>query len=136
MIIKRRTIDETEPWMMSYIDMATLLVAFFVTLLSVTQLNTAKMEMLSKFFSQEGGEYKTMPLVELAQKFEELVKQYAQDQSIRITLTERGVEINVVEKLLFDLGKSDIKDEAKKALSSIAVILKNPTVQDRRIIVE
>lgn len=129
-----KLIDETEPWMISYADMVTLLLAFFVTLISATQISKVKLELLSKYFATTPSS--TMPITELAERIDSLVKGSPAKDSIKVFLTDKGVEINVVEKLLFDKGKVELKPECLPILNTIEALLAHPSVKERKVIVE
>lgn len=60
-----------------------------------------------------------------------------QDQElITLVQSKRGAAIAVSDRLLFDLGKSDVKPEASKALDQVADILKTPKYSSTNVLIE
>ncbi len=56
-----------------------------------------------------------------------------QDGQIQITQLQDKLSVNIVEKILFDTGKADIKPEGKAVLSRVVPILKQLSGQQVRI---
>jgi chemotaxis protein MotB len=138
LITPKRIIDETEPWMMSYIDMATVLISFFIIIVSFSQFNPVKIEILSKYFEIKSQQQKeeTIPLYKLAELFNNIVQESKLQHSVKVYLTDKGVEISVIEKILFDRGKADIREESIPILTEIGKLLNHPAVAKRKIVVE
>ncbi len=55
---------------------------------------------------------------------------------ITLVQSKRGAAIAVSDRLLFDLGKSDVKPEAGKALDQVADILKTPKYATTNVLIE
>ncbi len=66
---------------------------------------------------------------------EKQLKKEIGDKDVRLEMAERGLVIIFLAEVLFDSGKSDIKEEAHSALEKIAKIL-NKNVADRNIGIE
>lgn len=130
--IQRRYFEESEPWLLSYSDMVTLLLAFFVLFFAISNLDQTKFEMIMDYFSRS----ETMPLHQLEQRFNELIEQHQLQESVDVQLTPDGLLVNFQDKILFDSGKADLKPEAYPVLEALADILKAPEVQEREIRVE
>jgi len=133
--IKRPMIDEGEPWLISYADVVTLLLCFFVTLLSATSIDKSRLESLAEMFGDDTVQ-KTMSLPELKKQVQNLVVSSDLKDMVEVKLTERGVEIQVKEKLLFGAGKADLNVEAQKVLAKLAGMLNSQAVKERRVIIE
>lgn len=61
------------------------------------------------------------------------LKNEIQDGQIQITQLQDKLSVNIVEKILFDTGKAEIKPEGKNVLSRVAAILKDLSGQQIRI---
>lgn len=61
------------------------------------------------------------------------LKNEIQDGQIQITQLQDKLSVNIVEKILFDTGKAEIKPEGKNVLSRVAMILKEISGQQIRI---
>jgi len=134
--------------MTTYGDLITQVLIFFVLLFSFSNVDTNKFNavMLSLQGSLgvmdggmsvvegdfiEGGETGEFLISEqerqvfeiLQEKIEEIV---AEDnlKGVQVNLDERGLVIRLVEGVLFDSGKAEIKDEAKVILDKLAPLLK------------
>jgi chemotaxis protein MotB len=127
-----RTKSDDQPWLLSYSDMVTLLLAFFVLFFSISQVDQVKFEMIMEYFSKS----ETMPLHQLEKKFKELVEQHNLQQSVEVSLTPDGLLVNFQDNILFDSGKADLKENSFPVLVALADILKAPDVMERRIQVE
>jgi chemotaxis protein MotB len=123
---------EDQPWLLSYADMVTLLLAFFVLFFSISQIDQVKFEMIMEYFSKS----ETMPLHQLEKKFKELVEQHNLQQSVDVSLTPDGLLVNFQDNILFDSGKADLKPNSFPILNALADILKAPDVSERKIQVE
>lgn len=130
--IHRKANQESQPWLLSYSDMVTLLLSFFVLFFAISQVDPVKFEMIMEYFSQN----QTMPLRELELKFQELVQEHNLQESVDVDLTPDGLLVNFQDNLLFDSGKADLKPNSFAVLSALAEILKSPDVAKRRIQVE
>ncbi|MBM3270306.1 MAG: OmpA family protein [Candidatus Sericytochromatia bacterium] len=129
-----------EPWLITYADMVTLLMALFIVLLSVSTVDQQKAEeMVEAVKEGAGAEGKTkgkMTFQEIKAKVEkEIQSQNMQDQ-VEAKLTPRGIDINFSSQLFFDAGKAELKPEAQKVLDAAARILKEIKVDDAKIAIE
>ncbi|MFC2061682.1 flagellar motor protein MotB [Elusimicrobiota bacterium] len=124
--------DDENQWMFSYSDMVTLLFTFFVLLYAISNPDPVKIQLLSNYFSKE----KKMTFTELQQKIEEYIVDNKVQQQVAVKLTSKGVEINFKDKVLFDIGKANLKDVAYPILTEIGKLLNYEEITDRKISVE
>jgi len=125
--------ESTDAWLMSYADMITLLMCFFVVLISMSVINPVKVEMLSQYF---GKTENRMTMSQLDQTIKKFITDENLQTEVKSKLTLRGVEISFKDKLLFDIGKADLKPSVIPVLEKMAVLLKQPEIIDRKISVE
>jgi len=71
---------------------------------------------------------------EVKKKIDEVVAKSGIDNSIEVTIKERGIEISIRDSLLFKSGSSDIEPKAKETIVQIGNILHN--LSDNQIRVE
>lgn len=111
-------------WLVSYADMMTLLVGFFVILLSFSRIDQEQLEALKKVLSIEfGGSYHA-PFGTLADRIRaELDKQGLGNQYV-IKQNESGVIIAFRGSVFFDLGSAALRPEGQKLLASIIPVIK------------
>lgn len=124
--------EDSQPWLLSYSDMVTLLLAFFVLFFAISQVDQAKFETIMQYFSQKN----TMPLHVLEQKFKELVQEHYLQKSVDVQLTPDGLLVNFQDNILFESGKAELNTRAYPILDALAGILREPAVAQRSIQVE
>lgn len=135
--------------MLTYGDMVTQVLAFFVLLFSFSYLDQAKFEasLMSirgalgvldggQMIQPQGGQYDLEDLREQAQQHAEQeqleqiaagIRQYAAaqklDNAIRLSIDERGLVIRLADTVLFDRGRAEIKPEARAILDRLAEVI-------------
>lgn len=122
--------QEDELWLISYADLLTLLIGFFVLLLAVSPVKMAQFERMAASIS--GGA--PPPLEELKEKVDEFISQEGLQQQVRAHEEADGLAIEFKDALLFDSGSADIRADGNKAISSIARMLR--TLPKRAVIIE
>lgn len=144
-------------YMLTYGDMMTLLLCFFVMLLSMSTIDPAKfMVAASSFQNAFSGvlkEFPTIPIhkeiltprlggdeqnkrmaMQAAREIQEAVKKEKLDEAIKVKVTEKGIAIKVSDPILFELGKADVKPHFAGILSEIVRIINK--IPDNEIRVE
>jgi len=158
-LFKRKRKDEKhsgmERWLITYSDMITLLLIFFIVMYSLGQLDLEKFRYLAQSLSQAmggGGEIlispgpsvasgksgvKSLPskaeqqeLKQLAKVKEELtsyIKKSDLQAKVSVTSEERGVVLSFQEEVLFVIGSAELTPEATEVIRKISpVLLKVP----------
>ncbi len=152
--MKRRKTEEehenNERWLITYADLITLLLAFFIMMYVFSKKDTQKYDEvvghLKTIFtgaSAAGGHTKvTTPVpfdlpIKIAQGSSEEVQKKlegelksltdngASKKNISVFVDERGIVIRILDKAFFDEGKADFKEKAKSALDKIVPVLKS-----------
>lgn len=126
--------ENLERWLITYADLITLLLAFFIMMYAISRGDHTKHSEISGhlrsiFLSGSGlldGVAKD-PLdslrIELLREIEELNDRYGVGQ-ISVAREERGIVIRILDRAFFDEGKADLTEDAKVALRALAPILK------------
>ncbi len=135
--------DDTQEWLVTYADTITLLMSFFVILLSISVIDSAKYEALksevSKFFGMQHVLKQEMVVIskeELAKlinpDFDNLTKELKKiiekenlTGKVEVQETSTGVTVSFLDELAFDEAKAIIKPEAYKFLDKTSAILNN-----------
>lgn len=125
--------DDDNLWLMSYADMMTLLLGFFVLIVAVSSIDAVKFEAVSRQFARD---QKRMTFRQLEQKVRSFIAAEHIQSDVSVVLTARGMEINFKDKLLFDSGSAELKPEAREVLARIAPLLRYREIAQRRISVE
>jgi chemotaxis protein MotB len=85
--MQRRPSQHEDNWLMSYADLITNLLLFFVILLTAASVSTAKMQQVAKVMS---GEEMPESLAEIKEQVDEQIKERSLEEMIRTDLTDEG----------------------------------------------
>jgi chemotaxis protein MotB len=140
-IRRRRKSDEhenLERWLLTYADLITLLLAFFVVMYSMSQVDAKKFGKMAEALNGvlKGGDsvIKTEVasnktghgllqlgnLKMIQQQIDERFKQINRQGEIKSELTERGLVVHIMESALFGEASADLKTRALEILDLIA----------------
>lgn len=126
--------DDNE-WMMTYSDAITLLLAFFVLIVAVSQVNEGKLEELKDGWGKVVDAEAHLPMQELTADIQEIVEQKNLD-SVVVTAVTDGIRIDLDSENLYDSGSASLKPEGKVLISEFAEAMKEVDLTGRSIIVE
>jgi len=135
-------------WLLTYSDMITLLMVFFIVLYAVSQVNNAKYQVLMKALKQvlsgqqvivqTGGKTPVPPpvvgktpsqksqpqdLEKLAQEIQQVAKSSGMQADVSVTVATVGVRVSFLNGILFDLGRATIRPQSFPLLRHIGAIL-------------
>jgi chemotaxis protein MotB len=152
MTLRRKKSEEDkenlERWLLTYADLITLLLAFFVMLYVFSKQDTRKYDamtmQLKAIFSggtgvvDKGGRTGDQVLegstpgpsnIEIKRQLESQVKDISQSEAqgnnISVITDERGIVIRIMDKAFYDTGKADLKDKARETLDKISPVIKS-----------
>lgn len=127
--------DDESNWLVSYADMMTLLVGFFVMLQSFSKVDMMKYEQIKRETTKVfGGEYK-VPFEKLSQQMKEMVKKENLTDQVMFQETEDGITITFRGALFFDSGLAKLKVEAIDLLGKLIPVI-SEQAKDFGIVVE
>ncbi len=136
--------ENLERWLLTYADLITLLLAFFIILYSMSKIDAEKFREVSRalrtvlrgtgplalppdsrFVDEEIGDgvIKLGDLGVLKREIEIKLEELGLSDNIRATLDRRGLIIRVSESAFFDLGSAELRLEAEEILHLIAGFL-------------
>jgi chemotaxis protein MotB len=141
---RKRVGDESNPerWLLTYADLITLLLAFFIVMYSMSKLDAKKFGRMADAFSgilhgghlvmetsAEAGDpghgmLKLGELKMLRREIEQKIETQELDDQIETIQDERGLVIRVMESAAFDPGKADLKPQMYSILDVLARELK------------
>lgn len=137
---RRRVEDDEnlERWLLTYSDLITLLLAFFVVMYSMSQIDAKRFGQMAKALHGvlKGGEsvlnydeaqpstdghglLKLGNLRMLQARVEERFKGIDRLDDVSSEITERGLVIHIVDRALFDEGEADLEPQAVEVLNLI-----------------
>jgi chemotaxis protein MotB len=136
--------ENLERWLLTYADLITLLLAFFIVMYSMSQLDAKKFGKMSQALSgvlkgggtpiKKGDDVGVAPgkgvlpisqLMSIGEKIKEGLKRQGEDKLVSPELTERGLVIHIMEQALFREGSADLEPKARMTLDIVADNLKN-----------
>jgi chemotaxis protein MotB len=116
-------------WLVSYADMMTLLVGFFVILLSFATIDPKKFDEARKSVTEEfGGKYQ-VPYAKLAEALREVAKKLGVGDQFLIKESTSGIEISSRGTVFFNTGSADLKEEAQNVLLKMIEVVKSDPSQ-------
>jgi chemotaxis protein MotB len=128
--------DEGEGnWLVSYADMMTLLVGFFVILLSFAQVDQEKFEKVKESVSQKFGGLYERPFGDFADRLRANLNKAGVGDQVAIKTDESGIEVSFLGTAFFNTGSVDFKPGVRELLDSILPEIKAES-EDLRIVIE
>jgi chemotaxis protein MotB len=113
---------QDELWLISYADMLTLLVGFFVLIIASVPLRRSSFERIAAALSSS---QRPAPLEELREKVDKLVERSPElKDRVRTRDDAEGLGIEFKDALLFDSGSAALRPEARPAIDEIAHLLR------------
>lgn len=136
--------DYINRWVVSYADFVTMLLALFMVLFAIVRIDNSKLvefqTKMQKTFAgktinnvtkyQGNGQISAIQNPEIEKLFRENI---SQSKSIKLLKGDKGLIIRVNNKMLFDEGSAEIKENAKDSLNGIINVL---TKIDNPVIIE
>ena len=133
-------------YMLTWGDMCTLLLCFFVMLLAMSTIDPAKFDVAASSFqnafsgvlesfpsvliTQEvlvprlgGNEQNKRLAVDAARRIRKAVKSENLEDAIKVKVTESGIAVKVADPIGFDIGDAEIKPELMSVLGQVAEII-------------
>lgn len=116
--------DGEHLWLVSYADMVTLLLGFFILLLSFSKIDPAKLEKVKQSASQVfGGEYK-IPFGQLTDELKKATAEAGVSDQVFFEQTAEGIQVTFKGALFFDSGSASLRSVAKDLLAKVIPVVK------------
>ena len=129
--------DSSSSWLITYSDAITLLLAFFVMILSVSDLNQGKVEALKEGLSEMmTGEAPPTPFTDIKKGLEELIENNNLQDQVSVTLDAKGVKIEFANVALYQSGSADIKAESIPTLKEVTRVIRETSHKTHMVEVE
>ena len=109
-----------ESWLLSYADLITNLLLFFVVLLTAANLSKGRMQQIAKSIS---GTESPASLESIRKEIEAQIAQRNLKDLVRTTIAGDGLELSLNSGLVFDSGKAKIRPELEQTLGSMLQVL-------------
>lgn len=123
-----RSGEDQEDWMLSFVDLITLLMGCFVIMYTLKSADVSKHEQMSQSIHEAVGDAspdKTEKLdyTGFYQNISEYIKSEGLEANTQIRLTNTGVEISTEGSMLFEPGSADLNDNSQSLITKIATSL-------------
>lgn len=114
--MRRRTRVSEEGWLLSYADMITNLLLFFVVLLTASQLSRVKMQEIARHVSDADN---PTSLENIKKEVDQKIKEAGMEKMVRSELTDEGLEFSLNSGVVFDVGSAVVRAEWDDMLSKL-----------------
>lgn len=129
--------DSSSSWLVTYSDVITLLLAFFVMILSVSDLNQGKIESLKEGLAEViSSEQPATPFTDIKQGLDDYVAQHGLEEQVSVTLDPLGVQVEFANVALYDSGSADLKSDATPLLQELSRVIRDVSHGSHTIEVE
>ncbi len=141
--------ENNERWLLTYSDLITLLMIFFVVMYATSNLNAEKYERMSNSFKGVfgggenivgigGGSYSSSEEIGLVEKapnlldelsnvkteVDKLINESSLNSVMSTKVEERGLVISFTDRMFFESGKADTTEKMRAELADVSKILK------------
>jgi len=118
--------DSSSSWLVTYSDAITLLLAFFVMIQAVSDLNQGKIESLKEGLAEVISSQKVeTPFSEIKLGLDEYLVQHGLEDEVSVTLDKQGVRVEFANVALYDSGSADLKAGATPILEELSRVIRD-----------
>ena len=129
--------DESHAWLLTYADAVTLLLAFFVMLMSFSKVDIVTFEQVKAGIARDLGQRSiARPAAQLRAELDRLVDSLGVADAVHINIYERGIVLELASNAFYLLGTATLRPEARPILERVAETLKTPVYSKFRIAIE
>lgn len=118
--MQRRARGHEEGWLLSYADLITNLLIFFVMLLTAANLNKGRMQQIVKAIS---GAESPASLESIRREIDAQIASQKLQDLVRTEVSAEGLELSLNSGLVFDSGKAAIRPDLEQTVSSMLKVL-------------
>jgi chemotaxis protein MotB len=127
--------EEKEDWLLSYADMITLLLAFFVLMLSISKFDATKAEKVTGGLSKGiGGHDVVQPIDTLKAEAQQQAKALKlDDNQVTVSTDDRGMVLELDGGTFFDANSAELEAQFLPALTKMGQMLSAPKYADFQV---
>lgn len=118
--MQRRTVGNEEGWLLSYADLITNLLLFFVVLLTAANLSKGKMQQIAKSIS---GQESSQSLSAIQKEIDAQIQAKQLQELVRTELNDDGLKLSLNSGLVFDSGRAQIRADVEQVVTSMLQVL-------------
>jgi chemotaxis protein MotB len=125
LFIVTRSKDDQDEWMLSFVDLITLLMGCFVIMYALKSADASKLEQMSKSIHAVIGDDRAkkneaLDYTSLYQTISDYIKNQGLENYAQVKLTKVGVEVSAEGGMLFEPGSADLNNSSQELISKIA----------------
>ncbi|MCA2961349.1 MAG: flagellar motor protein MotB [Silvanigrellales bacterium] len=114
--MRRRKGTSEEGWLLSYADLITNLLIFFVMILSASSISTVKLQKMSQSLS---GKTSSTSLDQIKKRVDEKIREDKLEGMVSTRLTDEGLELSLNSGIVFDIGSAVVRSEWDPVLAKL-----------------
>lgn len=118
--MQRRRGRSEESWLISYADLITNLLLFFVVLLMAANISTTKMQQIAKAMS---GQETPQSLESIKEEIDQRIQELSMEELVRTDLADEGLKLSLDSGLVFKLGEARIDPEMEHIIDDMLGVL-------------
>ena len=112
--------EAAEDWLLSYADMITLIMAFFIILVSMSKIDAGKYEEVQAGMAKDVGNREvTKPLQDMKSELLGQVAGAGVEDSVDVGRDDKGIVLNLASGAMFKPGSADIRPEILPLIKEI-----------------
>jgi chemotaxis protein MotB len=139
MMPPRKTISEenTDSWLMSYADMITLLMCFFIIFVSVSEPKKEKFSVITEGLANKFGSVDlSTPFEGVFRAMQTVIETRQVFRDVAIAKSENSIDMELSASAFFERDSAKLSEEKLPVLAELADSLKTVSFMDYRITVE
>lgn len=118
--MQRRRNRSEDTWLISYADLFTNLLLFFVVLLMAANISTSKMQQIAKSMS---GQEVPQSLESIKEEIDQRIRELAIEERVHTEVTTEGLKLSLDSGLVFASGEATIHPEMESVVASMLAVL-------------
>ncbi|MCK5688166.1 flagellar motor protein MotB [Myxococcota bacterium] len=118
--MRRRKHGQEEGWLLSYADLITNLLIFFVMLLGASQISRTRMQQISRSLS---GKSNPASLESIQKEVDKEIKNRGLQDVVRSDLSDEGLELSLDSGLVFNSGHATIRPDLQPVVDAMLKVL-------------
>lgn len=130
--------EEKEIWLITYADMVTLLLALFIIIASISEIDPVKLEQITDQLRKGAGqtEVRRKPLDQVLKTLKTIARENHFEHQLEISSDPRGLKLEFASSVFFDQGDGELQPAAKPILGKVAIALRAISKDGYRLFVE
>lgn len=117
--------DNPDAWLLSYSDMMTLVLGFFIIIVAFSKIDPVKLETVSKSMNEamDKSKVQQVSIEKLVQDVDKFIKEEQLQDALDVAITPRGVAVSAKGAVLFPSGSAQLLQSGSMILSNMTQII-------------